>query len=213
MPASSTDRRRALERRITILARERGTTAARLRRLVGFAVLCETLTEAVARGIIPIFFVKGGVAIELRLGLLARATRDLDIGLCVPSAELLPLFDAALDVGFGDFRLRRRGEARRLENDVLALTIAVEYFERPWATVDVDLASAALACETDSVPPIALAELGLQPPWSGRTMPCDLSADRTKDSCAHRAGASWSSQSSRSRRFGRTADRAAFGGR
>jgi hypothetical protein len=166
MPASSTDRRRALERRITIVARERGTTAARLRRLVGFAVLCETLAEAVARGIIPIFFVKGGVAIELRLGLLARATRDLDIGLCAPSDELLPLLDAALDVGFGDFRLRRRGEARRLENDVLVLTVAVEYFDRPWATVDVDLASAMPTCETDSVLPIALAELGLQSPRS-----------------------------------------------
>ncbi|MHB8146045.1 MAG: nucleotidyl transferase AbiEii/AbiGii toxin family protein [Vulcanimicrobiaceae bacterium] len=83
-----------------------------MRRLVGFAVLCETLSEAAARDIIPVFFVKGGVAIELRLGLLARATRDLDIGLCAPPNELLPLFDSALDVGFGDFRLRRRGEAR-----------------------------------------------------------------------------------------------------
>ncbi|HVA29561.1 MAG TPA: nucleotidyl transferase AbiEii/AbiGii toxin family protein [Candidatus Baltobacteraceae bacterium] len=169
MPASPIDRRRALERRITSIAHERGTTAARLRRLVGFAVLCETLAEAAARGIIPLFFVKGGVAIELRLGLLARATRDLDIGLCAPPGELLPLFDAALDVGFGDFRLRRRGEARALENGALVLAIAVEYFGRPWATVDVDLASATLDWETDSVPPIALAELGLQSP---RSVPC-----------------------------------------
>ena len=59
-------------------------------------MLCETLSEAAARGIIPIFFVKGGVAIELRLGLLARATRDLDIALCAPPNQLLPLFDSAL---------------------------------------------------------------------------------------------------------------------
>jgi hypothetical protein len=169
LPASQSERRRALERRITSAAKERGTTAARLRRLVGFAVLCGTLSEAAARGIIPIFFVKGGVAIELRLGLLARATRDLDIGLCAPPNELLPLFDSALDVGFGDFRLRRRGEARALENGAVALEIAVVYLGRPWATVDVDLAPATLDLETDSVPPIALAELGLESP---RPVPC-----------------------------------------
>lgn len=169
MPASQSDQRRELERRITNAAKERGTTAARLRRLVGFAVLCETLSEAVARGIIPVFFVKGGVAVELRLGLLARATRDLDIGLCAPPNELLPLLDSALDVGFGDFGLRRRGEARALENGAVALEIAVVYLGRPWATVDVDLASATLDWETDSVPPIALAELGLESP---RSVPC-----------------------------------------
>jgi Nucleotidyl transferase AbiEii toxin, Type IV TA system len=169
LPASQSDRRRALERRITNAAKERGTTAARLRRLVGFAVLCETLSEAASRGIIPVFFAKGGVAIELRLGLLARATRDLDIGLCAPPNELLPFFDSALDVGFGDFRLRRRGEARALDNGALVLEIAVEYLGRPWATVDVDLASATRDWDPDSVMPIALAELGLESP---RPVPC-----------------------------------------
>jgi hypothetical protein len=132
-------------------------------------VLCETLSEAAARGVIPFFFVKGGVAIELRLGLLARATRDLDIGLCALATELLALFDSALEVGFADFRLRRRGEARTLDNGALALEVAVEYLGRPWATVDVDLAPATPDWETDPVPPIALAELGLQPP---RSVPC-----------------------------------------
>jgi hypothetical protein len=42
-----------------------------MRRLVGFAVLCETLAEAAARGIVPFFFVKGGVAMELRLGIVS----------------------------------------------------------------------------------------------------------------------------------------------
>ena len=169
MPASQSERRRALERRITNAAKERGTTAARLRRLVGFAVLCETLSEAEARGIIPVFFVKGGVAIELRLGLLARATRDLDIGLCAPPTELLPSFDSALEVGFNDFRLRRRGEARVLDNGTLVLEISVGYIGRPWGTIQVDLAPATADWETDAVSPIALAELGLASP---RSVPC-----------------------------------------
>jgi hypothetical protein len=105
-------------------------------------VLCETLSEAAARGIIPVFFVKGGVAIELRLGLLARATRDLDIGLCAPPMELLPHFDAAIEFGLGDFRLRRRGEARASANGTLVLEVSLEYIGRPWGTVPVDLAPA-----------------------------------------------------------------------
>jgi hypothetical protein len=76
LPASQSERRRALERRITSAAKERGTTAARLRRLVGFGVLCETLSEAAARGIIPVFFVKGGVALRLASSQFARQTLD-----------------------------------------------------------------------------------------------------------------------------------------
>ena len=155
---------RDLERRITRLARERGTTPARLRRLVGFAVLCETLAEAVAQGVIPIFFVKGGVAIELRLGLAARATRDLDVGLCAEPEELLPVFDRALAVGYGDFALRRRGEARVLENGARSFEVAVSLRSRAWTTVDVDLAPATMDVQTEGVEPLALHELGLGHP-------------------------------------------------
>jgi len=127
------------------------------------------MVEAVAQGAIPFFFVKGGVAIELRLGLAARATRDLDIGLCAPAEELLPAFDASLAVGFGDFRLRRRGEARVLDNGARSLQVTVEYVGRPFATVDVDLAEATIDVRTDPVEPIALHELGLMHP---RAVPC-----------------------------------------
>jgi hypothetical protein len=169
MAISPVQRARTLERRITALSAQRGTTAGRLRRLVGFSVLCETMVEAVAQGAIPFFFVKGGVAIELRLGLAARATRDLDIGLCVPAEELLPAFDASLAVGFGDFCLQRRGEARVLNNGARSLQVTVEYVGRPFATVNIDLAQATIDIQTDSVEPIALHELGLTRP---RAVPC-----------------------------------------
>jgi hypothetical protein len=169
MAISPVQRARTLERRITALAAERGTTAARLRRLVGFSVLCETMAEAVTQGVVPFFFVKGGVAIELRLGLAARATRDLDIGLCAPAEELLPAFDASLSLGFGDFRFRRRGEARALNNGARSLQVTIEYVGRPFATIDVDLAQATTDVRTDTVEPISLHELGLMRP---RAIPC-----------------------------------------
>lgn len=169
MRLSLAGQRHALERRIARRAEERGTTPARLRRLVGFALLCETLAEAAAKGVIPLFFVKGGVAIELRLGLAARATKDLDIGLCAAPADLLAVFDRALDVGFAGFTLRRRGEARLLDNGVHSLEVGVHYLGRPWATVDVDLAPASPDAQTDAVDPIALHDLGLA---RARPVPC-----------------------------------------
>src|SRR5581483_3419132 len=45
----------------------------------------------------------------------------------------------------------------------------IEYLERPWATVDVDLAPVTADCETDPIPPIALADFGLT---SSRSVPC-----------------------------------------
>jgi hypothetical protein len=162
-------RRRALESQITKAAAVRNTTTARLRRLTSFAILCETLAEATATGVIPLFFIKGGVAIELRLGLRARATRDIDIGLCAHPRELIPIFDAALDVGFGDFRLRRKSEIAEHGNDVYGLEVSIEYLGRPWATVDVDLGSATADAQTESVPPIALQDLGLR---AARAVPC-----------------------------------------
>ncbi|HEV2642332.1 MAG TPA: nucleotidyl transferase AbiEii/AbiGii toxin family protein [Candidatus Elarobacter sp.] len=151
------------------LARERNTTLARVRHLVGFGIICETLTEAVARGVIPIFFVKGGVAIELRLGLRARATKDLDIGLCAPSEELVTAFDRALEVGYPGFRLRRRGEARLLDNGARTFEVRIEHLGRAWATVDVDLAAAASDIVMEDVPTTALHDVGL---GTARSVPC-----------------------------------------
>jgi hypothetical protein len=168
-PGSPTVRRSALERRITRAAVERGTTQTRLRRLIGFTLLCEVLAEAQYRGILPLFFIKGGVAIELRLGLASRATRDIDIGLCAPPEKLLPVLDEALAVGFDDFRLRRPRAARVLENGIHRLEIALDYLDRPWATIAVDLGPATEDAETDVVPALDLRDVELA---TGHAIPC-----------------------------------------
>jgi hypothetical protein len=160
---------RAFESRMARVAAERSMPLARYRRLVGFAVLIETLAEAVAQGRIPLFFVKGGVAMELRLGLAARATKDIDIGLCLPAEQVVPAFDAAIAVGYGDFRLRRQGEARVLDNGARQLRVRIDYLENPFATVDVDLASASTETDTETIAPFVLEELDLTAP---RDVPC-----------------------------------------
>lgn len=117
----------------------------------------------------PALLRQGGVAIELRLGLLARATRDIDIDVCAPTADLFPVFDRAISVGFSDFRLRRKGEARIIGKDVFGLELAIDYLGRPWATVPVDLGPATPDVQTESIQPVSLRELGLV---EARGVPC-----------------------------------------
>jgi hypothetical protein len=61
---------------------------ARYRDYFNRAILIAALERAVDAGVIDDYIVKGGAAIELRFGVLARATRDLDVELPVPLASL-----------------------------------------------------------------------------------------------------------------------------
>ena len=49
------------------------------------------------------YFLKGGVALELRFATRARATKDLDLGLEGPRGSRVDLFQRALGLGFDAF--------------------------------------------------------------------------------------------------------------
>jgi hypothetical protein len=68
-----------LERWLTEASKETGVAAGRLRRWLGFMVVAAMLDEArQAEDGEPLFLVKGGVAMELRIDSGARATKDFD---------------------------------------------------------------------------------------------------------------------------------------
>lgn len=126
---------------------------------------------------------------EIRLGLAARATKDLDIGLCLPSEDVLAAFDTTLAaIGYAGFRLRRRGEAILRDNGARKLQVRLEYLENAFATIDVDLAPASPETETDRIEPFMLADLGLAAPRAV-PLPCDVRTDRAEDPCDDRTGA------------------------
>ncbi|HEY0037562.1 MAG TPA: nucleotidyl transferase AbiEii/AbiGii toxin family protein, partial [Longimicrobium sp.] len=77
-------------------ARQIGQDVARVRRWISFMALGGALEQAGFAGEGPRFSIKGGVALELRLGGRARATRDLDLVLNHPSADLLEALDDLL---------------------------------------------------------------------------------------------------------------------
>jgi hypothetical protein len=77
-----------LEKTLARVAREQGLDQERLRRWVSFLAMCGVLERAIRDGILSRYYLKGGVAMELRFAGAARATKDLDLE---PVINFIPL--------------------------------------------------------------------------------------------------------------------------
>ncbi|HET7232544.1 MAG TPA: nucleotidyl transferase AbiEii/AbiGii toxin family protein [Longimicrobium sp.] len=126
-----------LSRWAELYARQLGQDSARVRRWVAYMALGGALGRETANGQ-PRFALKGGVALELRLGTRARATRDLDLVLNDAGGDLLAQFESALQP-FEHFTFRLHGNARTLRPDTVRTEVSVEYGGRSWARVPVDV--------------------------------------------------------------------------
>ena len=152
-----------LEKTLARVAREQGLDQERLRRWVSFLALCGVLEQAVESGVIDTYYLKGGVAMELRFARAARTTKDFDLGLQGNRAERIRRFEEVLQLGFDDFTFRLKPEIHQMEMaDTVRVEVAVQYKTRAWQTVDIDLGPGE-AREVDLVEPAitGLAEMGL----------------------------------------------------
>src|ERR1700691_4927141 len=70
-----------LEKRLAPGAGGQGNDKQRLRGWVSFLALCGVLERAMHEGVLGAYYLKGGVAMELRFAQRARATKDLDLGI------------------------------------------------------------------------------------------------------------------------------------
>jgi predicted nucleotidyltransferase component of viral defense system len=155
--------RERLEKTLARVAREHGLDQERLRRWVSFLALCGVLERAIHESILNRYYLKGGVAMELRFAEAARATKDLDLGLDGDRAYRLSSFAAALQLGFDEFTFRLRPQTHHMElADTVRIEVAILYKTRGWQTVDVDLGPPGSE-NADLVNPaiIGLAEMGL----------------------------------------------------
>jgi len=152
-----------LEKTLARVAREQGLDQERLRRWVSFLALCGVLEQAVERGIIDNYYLKGGVAMELRFARAARTTKDFDLGLVGSRAERIRKLEQVVTLGFDAFTFRLRPGIHQMEAaDTLRVEVAVQYKTRSWQTVEIDLGPAE-AREVDLVAPavMGIAEMGL----------------------------------------------------
>ena len=114
-------------------------------------------------GILDSYFLKGGVALELRFATRARATKDIDLGLEGSRANRVELLRQALAVGFDAFTFRLKAQRRDMEQaDTVRVDVAIAYRTRAWQTIEVDLGPG-VGQGIDLVEPMVagLPELGL----------------------------------------------------
>jgi len=105
-------------------------------------VMAGMLENAAAAGQ-PHFMVKGGVALELRLRDRARATKDIDVVLQHPGADLARTLEQALTgEPYQGFSFRRKGEPLLLDNGAVNVEFAVSYRGGAWTTIAIDIARA-----------------------------------------------------------------------
>jgi hypothetical protein len=156
-------RQERLEKTLARVARDQGLDQERLRRWVSFLALCGALERAIDQGVIDKYYLKGGVAMELRFAGAARSTKDFDLGLEGDRTKRIRALESVLKLGFDEFTFRLKPQMHQMElADTVRVEVAVQYRTRAWQTMDVDLGPAE-ASEVDLVEPAVkgLFELGL----------------------------------------------------
>ena len=123
-------------------ARELGVAEGRVRAWVAYMIMAGVLERATEADS-PLFIVKGGVALELRLRDRARATKDIDIVLRDTTADLADSLQEALTgEPYQGFSFRRKGQPLLLDNGAVNMEFGVTYKGQPWTSVTVDIARA-----------------------------------------------------------------------
>jgi hypothetical protein len=143
---------------------EQGIAADRMRRWVSTMVLLGAL-ERMGDGEHR-FLLKGGVAMELRLQLQARATKDTDI--IVITAEGVGIVDAlrdALAESYLDFAFRLVNVRGIGDTPAQAMDVKMTYKNKAWATLRLEASPPeAGAAEPEPIGAFRLAPLGLDGP-------------------------------------------------
>jgi hypothetical protein len=116
------------------------------------------------------FTIKGGVALEMRLRHLARATRDLDLILLADHGDPVEELAIALAKPYEGFSFRLRGEPEVMPNGACRVEVSLDYLGKSWGTIQVDVSGKeGSRTEVDMVEAIPLAQFGLESP---EALPC-----------------------------------------
>lgn len=161
-----------LERWLGEASKQSGVAAGRLRRWLGFMVVAGMLDGA-RHGDDgePLFLVKGGVAMELRFDIGARATKDFDTAFRESMEVVTDHLDPALRAGHGDFTATRTEFEPVKDTGAIRCEIKLAYRGKSVITVKMEVAAVegGMGHDIDHVPAKALDHVGLTGP---ETIPC-----------------------------------------
>lgn len=145
-------------------AKDTGAAVVRTQRWISFMVIATILDSVRDENDDPVFVLKGGAAMELRLGLEARATKDYDVTFRDRTADMLSRLDEALQRPHADFAITRTEPVPVGETRAQRLDLKLAYRGRSWQTVQFEIAPAEgeVGQEIDRVAAIPLDHLGLE---------------------------------------------------
>lgn len=161
---------RILNQWVDAHARRIDQPPSRVRNWVSHMILGGALERAGFDGTGRRFAIKGGVALELRLRHLARATRDLDLILATEEFDPVTELQRALRDPCEGFTFRLRPDSELMPNGAARVEVAIQYLGKPWGTVQVDVGrDEGLGSEVEMVDALPLEPFGLHGPES---LPC-----------------------------------------
>jgi Nucleotidyl transferase AbiEii toxin, Type IV TA system len=138
----------------------------RVRRAVSFMLVALPLERSLDSDGNPLFLVKGGVSMELRLGLRARTTKDLDAVFRGAFEDWLDALDDALAEDVEGFSFGRGEPARIGRTDSCRVEITIDYRGRRWGKVRFEVAPVEVdsILDVDQVEPFDIGQFGLTAP-------------------------------------------------
>lgn len=123
---------RILNQWVDAYARQLEQPPVRVRNWVSHMILGGALERAGYDGSGRRFTIKGGVALEMRLRHLARATRDLDLILLAGESDPVAELEGALQRPYEGFTFRLRSEPEVMPNGAVRVEVALQYLGKAW---------------------------------------------------------------------------------
>jgi Nucleotidyl transferase AbiEii toxin, Type IV TA system len=152
-----------LERLVAHYARLTGVAPARVRRWISVMILLGALDRS--RESDPLFLLKGGVAIELRVGSGARATQDVDLVFFGDPGQLGEILDEDLSEPYSVFSFEREQAESRREGLFHCVNVKLLFRGRSWGTLKLEVASPdSGATDGEEVEAIPIDEFGIEGP-------------------------------------------------
>lgn len=138
----------------------------RVRRAVSFMLVALPLDRSLDEEGNPLFLVKGGVSMELRLKMRARATKDLDTVYRGTFESWLDSLDEALGEEIDDFTYSRDEPFQIRNTNSFRVNIIIDYRGRRWGRVQFEVAPVEVEAvlDIDQVEPFDIGQFGLESP-------------------------------------------------
>jgi Nucleotidyl transferase AbiEii toxin, Type IV TA system len=157
---------RVLQNWIREYADQQQMAESRVRRAVSFMLVALPLEHSLDGEGKPLFAVKGGVSMELRLGLRGRTTKDLDAVFRGAFEDWLEALDDALTEDTEEFSFSREEPEEIRETKSFRVNIIIDFKGRRWGKVRFEVAPVEVGSvlDIDRVEPFDIGQFGLRAP-------------------------------------------------